>query len=275
MDPATAAILAAGASVNPLGRLLDRVFGGSVDAVGDALTRFTAHRLRNIGRIVANADKKLGDAGEAAGAVHPRVAGRILDEGSWCDDDIMVEYLGGVLAAARTDDESDDRGAMFAGLISRMSSYAIRLHYVYYQTLHQVAHGWPIQLGLGSEDERLRLSLCLPFEALKPALFPGGTWQNTYFMHALVTLLREDLLNTQGSAAGAPDFLPEWARSTGPAMVAAPSLVGIEMWLFSHGKRHGQTNAIVNDTMIEAFDDVAMVSGAYLPPGEAEKINRP
>ncbi len=37
---------------------LKRLFGGSVGEIGDALTRFTGSRLRNVGRVVEKADQK-------------------------------------------------------------------------------------------------------------------------------------------------------------------------------------------------------------------------
>ncbi|HEY3881349.1 MAG TPA: hypothetical protein VGM12_22375, partial [Trebonia sp.] len=41
--------------------LLLRVLGPTADAIGEALGRFTAYRLRNVGRIVERADKKSND----------------------------------------------------------------------------------------------------------------------------------------------------------------------------------------------------------------------
>jgi hypothetical protein len=72
---------------------LSRVFGPSADAPGQALGRGTEFRLRNIGRIVEKADQKLGDRADGPGSVPLRVIGTILDEGSYCDDELIVEYL--------------------------------------------------------------------------------------------------------------------------------------------------------------------------------------
>src|SRR4051794_14534377 len=97
-DPVTtAALIAAGAAVGS--RTVDKVLGPSAEHLGEILNeRLTEFRARNIGRVIEAADRK----GGRDGTVPPRVAHRLLEDGSYCDDELMAEYLGGVLAGSRT-----------------------------------------------------------------------------------------------------------------------------------------------------------------------------
>ncbi|NTW42262.1 MAG: hypothetical protein HGA44_20705, partial [Cellulomonadaceae bacterium] len=108
------------------GHLLTRVFGPSADEIGTALARWTAYRVGNVKRIVEGADRKGGDR---EGGVSPRVAHRVLEDGSWSDDTVVVDYLSGVLAGSRSLDGRDDRGVVWCTLISGMSALQLRAHY--------------------------------------------------------------------------------------------------------------------------------------------------
>ena len=72
------------------------------------------YRQRNLARPVRKGARRAGSQLSEPGGVHPRVAHRILEEGSYVEDEVMLEYLAGILAAARTPDGRDDRGAYYA-----------------------------------------------------------------------------------------------------------------------------------------------------------------
>jgi hypothetical protein len=59
----------------------------------------------------------------------------VLEEGSYVEDDVMLEYLAGMLAAARTADGRDDRAAYYANTVASMTANRIRLHHAVYATL--------------------------------------------------------------------------------------------------------------------------------------------
>jgi hypothetical protein len=82
---------------------------------GDAFRRAVAFRTQNFGRIKEKADKKA-KANNRTGVVHPRVIAFMTEEGSLCDDELMGDYLGGVLAGSRSPDRRDDRA--ITGLVS-------------------------------------------------------------------------------------------------------------------------------------------------------------
>jgi hypothetical protein len=93
------------------------------------------YRQRNLARLVRKGARRVGSQLGQPGGVHPRVAHRILEEGSYVEDDVMLEYLAGILAAARTPGGQDDRGAYFANLVAALSANQIRLHHALYSAI--------------------------------------------------------------------------------------------------------------------------------------------
>jgi hypothetical protein len=110
---------------------LRRVVGPSLDAVGEALGRFSRYRAENILRIGEKAQRRLGDqpADEDEPTVHPRVAKEVLDEGSWIDDDLHQEYLAALLVGARTRGGTSDAEAYFARIVTGLTAEQVHLHY--------------------------------------------------------------------------------------------------------------------------------------------------
>jgi hypothetical protein len=115
-----------------------RVLGPSLDEVGAELRRLTERRLTNVGRVVQIANKKSKGQHEDA-APNFRAAELILREAMVADSGIVADYLGGVLASARSDG-SDDAVA-WTSLIGRMSSSELLLHYVLYAGIRRSALG--------------------------------------------------------------------------------------------------------------------------------------
>lgn len=64
------------------------------------------------------------------GRVRPRALVKILQNAALTDDALSAEYFGGLLAAART--EEDDKSAFFADLVGRLSARQVLAHYAIY-----------------------------------------------------------------------------------------------------------------------------------------------
>src|SRR5262245_36424227 len=112
--------------------LLEKLLGPTAEYIGEGMKEFTKKRAENIRRIFAYAAKLLGPRLELPGAVPAKVLRGVIDDGSFADDELAAQYFGGVLASARTGVSRDDRGATFNALLTRLSSYQIRAHYVFY-----------------------------------------------------------------------------------------------------------------------------------------------
>jgi len=82
----------------------------------------------------------------------------VFDEGKYCEDDLSKEYFAGVLASSRTKDGKDDRGMTNAKLVSNLSSYQIRTHYIFYTLLRRAflphdAFVRPVRYLRGTDDD--------------------------------------------------------------------------------------------------------------------------
>jgi hypothetical protein len=147
VEPVSAAAAAAAVkkAVSKEGKsdgLIRRMFGPSADVVGEALSRVVEQRTHNLGRIVKNAEGKLTDKQLDNGSIPLRVVGALLQSGSFCEDTVSVEYLGGVLASAKSGMPRDDRGAKWIQTVTSCSAYDLRLHYLLYAGFHRFVQQW-------------------------------------------------------------------------------------------------------------------------------------
>lgn len=139
MDVGTglAALGSAQVSKDALGKML----GPTAEYIGEGVRSWSERRTENVQRVFAVAHRRLGDGINRPGAVPPRVLKAVLDEAQVADDELVAEYLGGVLVSSRSEVGRDDRAASIARLVSGLSSYAIRTHYVLYGATHSHMRG--------------------------------------------------------------------------------------------------------------------------------------
>lgn len=226
--------------------VLKRVLGPSIDEVAEVLRRVTEFRLRNIGRIADAADRRSKENG-TEGDVHPRVAHRLLEEGSYCDDEVMAEYLGGVLAASRTPSGRDDRAVVWSDMVADMSALQVRAHFLVYRELAVLLAGrGDIQLSV--DAGRTQATICIPLVAFLALLSQPGDQafvdiatalanqpEGDVLAHTIPNLVRLGLLGAEfwygvseeSSPIGKPNFLP--------ALVVQPSFAGIELYGWALG----------------------------------------
>jgi hypothetical protein len=144
-------------------QLVVKVLGPSAEYLGTNLKQLIEKRQQNTKRILENAEKKLVDKAKEDGQVSPRIVKEVLDEGSFCEDDIAVEYFGGVLASSRTENNRDDRGVVMMRLIGQLSTYQLRTHYMIYFAIKDKLGGSPINFADGNECHKARIFI--PFSA--------------------------------------------------------------------------------------------------------------
>ena len=160
---------------------ISRILGPTADYLGGELKEFTKRRIENVGKIFSRAEKKLGDKLDCPGQVPPKVLKTIINEGSYSDDDItieyFIEYFGGVLASSRTEISRDDRGSRLVKMIDNMSTYQIRSHYLIYSTISELFSNSKNSFGL-SED-RYKMQLFMPGQGYVDAMeFTQQEWNN-------------------------------------------------------------------------------------------------
>lgn len=238
MDPLTAIVVAAGAvgtaAVSTSKEVMVKILGPTADYLGDELLQWTQQRQKNVGRIVQNAESKLGDRINDEGAVPPKVLKEILDDGSFAEDDLAVEYFGGVLASSRSGMPRDDRGAAFAKLVAQLTSYQLRTHYCFYSHIKQVHNGKEKNLMVSSD--RRELEVFIPFTTYYSALdfTPEEDWA-ALLPHAIFGLGELGLIGESWQYGDAEDLRAVWPLATEAGIIVGPSPLGTELFLWAHG----------------------------------------
>lgn len=215
--------------------IANKVLGPTADYIGEEIKMFTEKRINNIKQIFLSAERKLGDKINQDGKVPPKVLRGILNEGSFSEDELSVEYFGGLLASSRSENSRDDRAAYYISLLEHLSSYQIRTHYVFYSVLKELFNG--TKLNIGIERERKQMIIYIPLEQYALSMdFGPKENQNTIVAHSMVGLIREGLLDkfyAIGTASGLKEFSSSIKKS---GVIFQPSPVGVEMFLWAHGK---------------------------------------
>lgn len=198
-----------------------RVLGPSADAVGETLRGYTGYRLRNVLRIIDRAVAKSRSVDEDS-AVSLRVAHVLLADGSYCDDDLVADYLGGLLAASRTPQGRDDRAAAWSKVVTGLSSLQVRAHYLLYRE-------WAARLrivavyDLGADAGRVQAAMEVSSgEFAKLLIGDSGVEENDALSHAIGGLARVGLLDEK--------FL-----YNGTLVRVVPSIMGIELYGWAQG----------------------------------------
>ena len=241
MDPISSALVSAATAAGSDGAktangLLTRALGPTADAIGqDLAARYSEYRQRNTGRIIGRAEKKARESGRS-GSVHPRVAHRVIEEGSFCDDAVMADYLGGLLAGGRTPNGRDDRAVVWSNLVTALSAAQIRLHYLLYREWAIRLHG-RIDVNLGVATGRKQALMYTDLTEVVMA-FPvededRGTLYDL-FIHALIGLVRQGLLEPIFSyGPRGPDNSPDAPYPN--VLSVQPSVAAMELYGWAQG----------------------------------------
>jgi hypothetical protein len=232
-----------------------KLFGGSLDVVGEALERWTRSRLENVGRITENALKKSGTDLETPGVVPARVAMRVFDEGSYSDDAVVTEYLGGVLASSRTAQGRDDRGNTWTKLVAGLSTYELRYHYICYRLLRDHVVGDDLNLhDMGFVQS---LALYIPREEMDLAMdFEPDEDSWVIRDHCEYGLMREQLLAEVWTYTDIQDMQRLWRDAPEPGALCFPSTFGILLYMWAHGAGTRDLNAFLDPACRLEFVDV-------------------
>lgn len=215
-------------------KLIESLLGPTADYIGEGIKKWTQKRVNNVSNIFEIAARKLGDKIEQKGTVPPKVLKEILEEGSYCDDFLTAEYFGGVLASSRSGISRDDRGASFIKLISRMSAYQIRAHYVLYHIFKKNFEGK--HKGLLIPEHRWMLDTFVPQIVFKQGMdFDDKEDYNLLVPHILEGLKKEWLL--EKAFYGSEEYLKNhFPKAMGSGMIFSLSSLGIELFLWAHAK---------------------------------------
>jgi len=232
--------IVAGGVVYTAQNLLLRLLGPTFDYLGDDLKGLVERRKETFDGILLSAAKKLGDRLNDPGQVSPRVLKTIMDEGSFSDNIVAVEYFGGVLASSRTEVSRDDRGARIARMIDSLSAYQIRTHYLIYSSISDLFSKDKNSFAL-SED-RTKMQLFMPLQGFYECMdFSPQEWSEGQILHHILHGLNTDGLLEDNWGFGNRDTIRKFSNKIpGHGIVCTPSALGAELflWAFGHGDKH-------------------------------------
>ncbi|WP_339746411.1 hypothetical protein [uncultured Rubinisphaera sp.] len=127
-----------------LANLAYQVLGPTAAYLGDKGQQYTSLAIENIERIFNEAKNKMSEEQQQSGQVPPRLLKTVLNEGALVEDQVAASYLGGVLASSKTGFMRDDRGVAVNAMISRLSVFQLRLHFILYASAHYLFRGMEI-----------------------------------------------------------------------------------------------------------------------------------
>lgn len=243
-------------------KLVEKVLGPTADYIGGGIKNWTEKRVNNVGRIFTKAARRLGPQLEENGAVPPKVLKGILDEGSFCDDELSAEYFGGVLASSRSGMPRDDRGATYIALLGRLSTYQIRSHYIFYHILKNLLNGlaitWVELMRYPSKLEAI-----IPLEIYEQAMaFSAGEDVRILYPHIANGLMKEFLIHERLKGGG---FLSKEGLGLEDfALGIQPTILGIELFLWAYGKPNMRYEEFFNqEQQFELAEGVTILSGYH------------
>lgn len=247
-------------------KVVEKILGPTSDYVGIGLKNWAEKRVQNAGRIFEKAAEKLGDQIEEPGSVSPRVLKEILDEGSYCDDELTADYFGGVLASSRSGISRDDRAASYLKLTSDLSAYQIRFHYITYAAFRMLFAGSGLRPTFEEDLEKMWIFLPWPFLFVAMDFSPSESFEDI-FLHVTSGLKRHDLINY--GHWGAPDYVNPlnkrsgWCEVSEGGVCVEPTQFGIDYWLWAVGLGStNRTHFLDIDLALPKLPDVTIPSTA-------------
>ena len=218
---------------------VSKILGPTADYLGGQLKEFTQKRIENVGKIFLNAERKLGNKLDRPGQVPPKVLKAIINEGSYSDDGVAVEYFGGVLASSRTEVSRDDRGSRLAKIIDNLSTYQMRSHYLIYSTISELFSNSGNSFSL--DTDRQKMQLFVSFQDYVEAMeFTQQEWDNPQILNHIFHGLSTDGLISQTWYFGNKELLKQYVSSVpSSGIVCTPTALGAELllWAFGHGDK--------------------------------------
>jgi hypothetical protein len=125
--------------------LLERLLGGSLDILGDELTKLTGRGVkylkqrRQFARILRSLRDKSRPDDEAP--VNPRALKDAIESGILSSDELVAEYYGGLLASSRALESKDDTSAFYSALVKALAAEQLRGHWILYSVLFTYYRG--------------------------------------------------------------------------------------------------------------------------------------
>jgi len=236
--------------------IIVKILGPTAEYIGDGLKDFAEKRVNNVKDIFKNANSKLGDKINSEGSIPPKVLRGTLNERSYASDFLSVDYFGGVLASSRSGISRDDRGVFFNALIARLSTYQLRLHYVFYHSIKKSFNGEDINWGVDSE--RSKMKLYIPYSSFIQAMdFDKNELNNLsiYLDHVINGLLREQLVDNFFQYGNVEHIKKHFADAEESGIILQPNRLGFELFYWAYGMGQESTKTFLDEEKVFELDE--------------------
>jgi len=235
---------------------IQKLLGPTADYLGNGLRDLTQKRAENVARIFQRAEAKLSKEKHDTGSVPPKVLKTIINDGSYNDDDIAVEYFGGVLASSKTELGRDDRGARIAKHVDEMSTYQLRTHFLIYST---IKHLFKDKGFLFNMNDRVKMEVFIPFSQYSHLMeFTNEELAkaDTLLRHTLFGLANDGLIENNFQYGSKDSMVKRVPKAEFDGFVCQPSALGAELYLWAFGEGDKPLNYIFNSSFIPVIDGI-------------------
>jgi hypothetical protein len=214
---------------------VSKLLGPTADYLGNGLKEFTRQRSEAVGKIFSSAYRKLGQKVDSPGTVPPKVLKAVINEGSYSNDPLAIEYFGGILASARTEEGRDDRSARLAKTVDGLSTYQLRAHYLIYSTIRDLFLKKELTFNM---DDRPKMQFFVTLESFIEGMALSQKEKDQFpqlLSHILFGLHADSLIGPTmkyGQQDGLKDVFPAVPAA---GIILEPSTLGAELYLSAFG----------------------------------------
>lgn len=243
-------------------KVVEKILGPTAEYVGQQLKEWTEKKVKNTANIFKNAEKKLGDKINQDGNVSPKVLKGILEDGAWCEEELQVEYFGGVLASSRSGVTRDDRGAYYTDLISRLSTYQLRTHYLLYHSIKNHFNGQDININDGNvwRDLELFFPNETYYYAMDFSKEEADNWGNL-LSHSLWGLNKEDLISDFFSG-NLEHIKKKFPLADKDGVLMSPTKIGVELFMWAYGLGQSSPNDFFKESVVFNNDQAIKIGSS-------------
>ena len=243
--------------------VLGRVLGPTLDLFGEDLKNFVAEiRNKNTVKIVQNADKKLPEEKKYQGSVPSKVLKIILNDASFCDDELGREYFGGVLASSKTLVSRDDRAAQTAKLVDRLTAYQLRAHYILYATLLQLKINGKPFYQVDKFEKEILFGCSFPLQPFLDSMDfskEENEQKSTYLQHIFTGLEHEKLIEDLSLDDDPGNYDRDYLTKK-PKITFTPTIEGVALYLSAFGVGDKPADFFLDQQFTETLEYIMDIS---------------
>lgn len=115
--------------------VVKQLLGPTIEYIGNEGKNLVERCNINIEDIFKKATIKASHKLEDKGQVNLRVLRGVMNDGAFCESEVVRDYYAGILASSRTNDIEDDRGLIFINILSGLTTNQVKLHNLIYSIL--------------------------------------------------------------------------------------------------------------------------------------------